>query len=154
MTASFCWDEHFPLKSWDLPLVRTAVYSGGAASTIRGGPSGTNWASLTARAVMCAANCVWIFNHASAGSCRPSEGSSLQFISFDEFWGKSYKNRVIYKLTLTAPDGFANNAILLREASGKTERAIVFIWGCPPNHLSHVGWRKPRGMCMRWTKWE
>lgn len=47
------------------------------------------------------------------------------------------KKRLIYKLTLTAPNSFTNKAISLHDASGKTERAIVVIYGCP-RRLSQI----------------
>lgn len=40
-------DKLLQLKYWDLPLLKAVVYAVGPASAVRGGPSGTNRASLT-----------------------------------------------------------------------------------------------------------
>lgn len=61
------------------------------------------------------------------GAADPPRGAVPSLFPLMNSEGKSYKNRLIYKLTPTAPNGFTNNVILLRETSGEMERAIVLI---------------------------
>lgn len=130
------------LKSWLLPFLQPAVVSEGLAPAVRGE------ASVPEQS--CAAHRAGIFITSVQGAAFPLTGAdSILFPPFaDKFWGKTKIYSIKTSWPARPPSSLTNKASSLHEASGKTERAIIFIYSCPRclARLSQVWWRN-RGGC-------